>query len=170
MKKIIAGVVIGCVILLLYAYQYVHTYDIPNEREAIESEVEARLGMDIELRDLKTVHDKLVFTFTTGSTLGSGELVKGRNNKYRYLYAGYGTNGVRERVIETNNGQFLMLTGRNSMSIQKISASIDEDLYDVEIPEGEYYLTLTPVKETGREFTSGMVLYDRDKNEIIEIK
>jgi hypothetical protein len=148
MKKLIIGIAIVAIIAIVSVVQYYQSYHIQDSPEAIEKEIEHRLRADIEIRSIQTMNNKLVFAFTMGTTLGSGELIKGFNGRYKYYYAGYGTNEIRERIIETQNGQFLMLTGRNNLSIKHITAFIEDESYDVIIPEGEYYLTLTPVKET----------------------
>ncbi|PZM66274.1 hypothetical protein DOE73_07410 [Paenibacillus dendritiformis] len=56
----------------------------------------------------------------------NGELFKGLNGKYKFHFLGQGTNQIRERVIETNKGQYLKLSGRNDRNIGKIIAFIDE--------------------------------------------
>jgi len=42
-------------------------------------------------------------------------------------------------------------------------------VYDVSIPVGDYYIVMTPVKQTKKEFTSGMIVYDRAGEEIDRI-
>lgn len=169
-KKLILSVTVLVSIVLVYAVQYYNSYNIKNSLGTVERETEYRLNSDIEMQIMKVVDNKLVFTFTVGDQLGSGELIKGFNNRYKYNYAGHGTNEIRERIIETKNGQFLMLTGRNSQSIKHIRAHIEDEAYDVIIPEGEFYLTVTPIKETKLEFTSGMILYNKENQEIDRIK
>ncbi|WGU95831.1 hypothetical protein QJQ58_06065 [Paenibacillus dendritiformis] len=72
--------------------------------------------------------NKLHFLFTAGDAVGDGELFKGLNGKYKFHFLGQGTNQIRDRVIETNKGQYLKLSGRNDRNIGKIIINSRRDL------------------------------------------
>lgn len=71
--------------------------------------------------------------------------------------------------IETNKGQYLKLSGRNDRNIGKIIAFIDEKKVEVNIPEEDYYLVLTPIESTEKAFATGMIVLDRNSREIERI-
>lgn len=167
MKKLLIAVAVLVFITLIFVIQDFKTYNIKDSLEAVEREIEHRLSTDIHIRNMSTVGNKRLFTYTMGDTFGSGELIRGYNNRYKFNYVGHGTSKIRERIIKTGKGQFLMLAGRNRLNIQHIIAHIEDEVYDVNIPEGEYYLVLTPVQPTKMKFTSGMILYNKE-NQVIE--
>lgn len=170
MKKPVQTIVIGLLvcfgIISLYVNNYNKEYFINDSNRDIETVLEERMGTDITVRTSTVTDDKIHFIFTIGETVGSGELSQGWNNKYKLEYFGHGTNWIRERIVETKSGQFLKLAGRNDENIGSIRAFIDHEVYNVNIPDKEYYVVMIPVKETEREFTSAMIVYDREGKEI----
>jgi len=172
-KKTIIVVVLFLILFvaLIWYRQEVRRYVIENHAEAVEFAIEDVLNSDIDIHKMTELDNKIFFLFAfQNGTIGSGELSRGLNGKYKLEYVGHGTGWIRERVVETNKGTYLMLAGRNMKGIGVIEAWIEDEKYSIEIPEGEYYLVLTPVRETSLEFTSGMIFYDRNGNEIERIK
>lgn len=161
----LAAVILG-IVFVVDTSNYLSKYSIRDYAADIEKDIENRLGMDIVIRDRVVTDNKLHFVFTVGQTVGSGELTRGWNRKYKFEYFGHGTNGIRERIVETDKGQYLMLAGRNDENIGSIRAFIEGETYDAAIPDGPYYLVMTPVKRTRLEFTSGMIVYDREGREL----
>lgn len=164
----LAAVLLG-IVLAVGISQYGHKYSISDSAADIEQAIASRSGMEIEIRERVVTDDKLHFVFTVGQTVGSGELKRGWNRRYKLEYYGHGTNGIRERIVETSGGQYLMLAGRNDERIGRIHAIIDDAAYDVAIPDAPYYLVMTPVRSTNREFTTAMLVYDREGRELRRI-
>lgn len=165
----IFGLVVCIGIGIYYFSNYSNKYFINNSNKDIEEAIEERIKTDISIRASTVTDDKLHFIFTIGETVGSGELSRGWNNKYKLEFFGHGTNWIRERIVKTKSGQYLKLAGRNDENIGSIKAFIDEEEYYIKIPEDKYYIVMTPVKETDREFTSAMIVYDREGKEIERI-
>lgn len=161
----LAAVILG-IVLIVEMSNYLNKYSINDNAADIEKDIESRSGMDIVIRDRVVTDNKLHFVFTAGQTVGSGELTRGWNRKYKFEFFGHGTNGIRQRIVETDKGQYLMLAGRNDEYIGSIRAFIEGEAYDVTIPDEPYYLVMTPVKRTQLEFTSGMIVYDREGREL----
>ncbi|MFD3273809.1 hypothetical protein ACE3MS_27275 [Paenibacillus dendritiformis] len=63
----------------------------------------------------------------------------------------------------------MKLSGRNDRNIGKIIAFIDEKKVEVNIPEEDYYLVLTPIESTEKAFATGMIVLDRNNREIERI-
>ncbi len=154
---------------ILYFFKYQNEYNINNSNNEIKVALEKKLGTDVTVRASRVTDNKLHFVYTFDDSVGSGELLRGWNQKYKFEFYGYGTNWIRERIIETKNGQYLMLAGRNDKNIGLIQAYIQDDEYDVLIPDEDFYLVMTKLKNTKQEFTSGMIIYDRNRNEIERI-
>lgn len=173
MKKI--AFVIILVLMLTIGYvvtnKYIEQYSISPTKSDIERFIEDRSNMEVVVRDFVITNNKLHFIFTIGESgnVGSGELKRGLNNKYKFEFYGHGTNVIRQRIIETNKGQYLKLAGRNQQDIGHIQAYIEDEVYEVEIPNGEYYLIMTPVHKTKQEFVTGMIVYNRSGEEIYRI-
>ena len=91
------------------------------------------------------------------------------NTRLKFESVGHETNLIRERIIKTNKGQYLKLAGRNIENIGKVKAYIDDEIYEIDVPDGEYFLVLEPVKETELEFTKAKIIFDRKGNEIYRI-
>ncbi|MNP43724.1 hypothetical protein D3C76_1375600 [compost metagenome] len=153
----------------LFYYDYSSKYSIDNNIPEIEEEIEKRLESEIEIKKTLLTNNKLHFVFDMSGVMGSGEFRKGWNNKYKFEFVGHGTNSIRERIIETNKGQYLKIAGRNTENIGEIKAYIDDEIYDIEIPDGEYFLVLEPVKKTEIEFTNAKIIFDREGNEIYRL-
>jgi len=166
MKKTVFGLIAVLLIGYLAYSDYTSKYYIEGTTAGIDTAVGAMLGAEINTQEITIVDNKLYFVFTMGSFVGSGELKRGFNQKYSFKFAGHGTNDIRERIVETNKGQYLLTSGQNEQNIGKIKGFIDGDQYEVNIPEGEYYLVLTPVKRTDENFVTGMIVYDRHHKEI----
>jgi hypothetical protein len=173
MKKtlyIFIGALIFLGIVLVYTSIYLEKYSINATEADIEKAIEERFDMDIVVRAYVATNDKLHFVFTIGDrNVGSGELVRGWNKKYKVEFYGHGTNWIRQRIVETNEGQYLKPAGRNNKNIGSIKAFVGDEVYDVAIPDGDYYIVMTPVRDTELEFTSGMIVYDREGKELERI-
>lgn len=163
----VGGFIILVAILYFYIDNYYKSYSISEKYKDIEMALEESSDLDVEIKEHVITDNKLHFVFTTSAgTVGSGELVRGWNNKYKVVFFGYGTNWIRERIVETDQGQYLKLAGKNTNNtIGRIRAFIDDGVYDIAIPDEEYYIVMTSVQATVREFTSGMIIYDPLGNE-----
>ncbi len=173
MRKTLYGVG-GFIIILCMVYFYIDNYDKIYSIRALHNDIEQALeetsDLDVVIKEHAITDNKLHFVFTTtGGTVGSGELVRGWNNKYKVVFFGYGTNGIRERIVETDKGQYLKLAGKNSNNIGRIRAFIEDEVYDITIPDNEYYIVMTSVRATDREFTTAKIIYDRFGNEMDRI-
>jgi len=162
------AVILG-IFLVVEISHYLNKYSNSGSAADIEREIERRSGMEIEIRDLMVTDDKLHFVFTAGQMVGSGEFERGWNRKFKFESFGHGTNGMRQRIVETDKGQYLMLAGRNDEHIGRIRAFVDDEAYDVDIPDAPYYLVMTPVQGTDRKFATGMLVYDREGTELARI-
>jgi hypothetical protein len=159
------GLVLG-VGLILYGITYWNSYALDDNVPDIEQVLEDRSGTEVTVKGLSATDDKAFFIFTMSGQIGSGELSRGWNGKYKLEYYGYGTDRVRSRVVETGKGFYLMLAGRNEGKIGSIRAAIDHEEYEVELPSDEYYLVLTPVKKTDKRFAESIAVYQRDGTKI----
>ncbi|MCQ6562999.1 hypothetical protein [Paenibacillus mendelii] len=169
MKNYRRGIMVVVFLLLVtfFVYRnYSQKYAIEGTLAGIDSAVGESLKAEIKTHEIQVVDNKLFFVFTMGSTVGSGELKRGLNNKYAFESAGYGTNDIRERIVETSEGQYLFTAGRNDQNIGKIKAYIEDGQYELNIPQGEYYVALVPVQATDLNFVSGLIVIDREGNEI----
>jgi hypothetical protein len=93
----------------------------------------------------------------------------GSNSKYRLDSVGHGTNEVRYRIMETNQGQYIRFVGRNIGGISEIITFVDGEKYSLPVTEGEFFISLVPIiQETESKFPSGTVLYDDQGREIDE--
>ena len=166
---IVVVVVVVAIAAAVGIRYFTDRYSIDGSPAEIEAAIERSYGKQIDVRNRVVTGNKLHFIFTDGQTVGSGELTRGWNRKYKLEYFGYGTNQIRERIVETNNGQYLMLAGRNDSDIGSIRAFIEGDEYEAAIPEDPYYIVMTPVQRTKLAFTSAMIVYDRTGKEIQRI-
>lgn len=129
MKKVIFGNVILFLFLpMLYYFYLNHEYSISEDPADIERAIATRLPSGGHIRMSEITDNKLHFLFTAGDAVGDGELFKGLNGKYKFHFLGQGTNQIRDRVIETNKGQYLKLSGRNDRNIGKIIINSRRDL------------------------------------------
>lgn len=169
MKKTLF-IIVGLIIVgSIFYLDFSSKYSIDNNIFEIEEEIEKRLEADIEIKKSQLTNNKFHFVFDMNGVLGSGELRRGWNNKYKFESVGHGTNSISERIIKTNKGQYLKLAGRNIENIGKVKAYIDDEIYEIDVPDGEYFLVLEPVKETELEFTEAKIIFDRKGNEIYRI-
>jgi len=169
MKKTIL-ITIGLIICsFIFFINFSSEYSINNNPSEIKEEIEKRLKADIDIKVIRVTNNKLHFVFDMNGSLGTGELRRGWTNKYKFESVGYGTNKLRERIIETNHGQYLKLAGINNDNIGKIKAYIDNEIYDIDIPMGEYFLVLEPIKETKLEFPTAKIIINREGEELYRI-
>ncbi|MFT8316365.1 MAG: hypothetical protein ABF633_19240 [Clostridium sp.] len=105
--------------------------------------------------------------------LGDGELIKGKNNKYKVDLASWGGQStyLQNKIVETDKGNYLIVYGENynkRISYATVKLMNDRDYY-VKIPNEEYFIAYCSVpKEVKAEFPYGkeMKLYDKDNKDI----
>lgn len=147
--------------LVIYLITYLNTYSMSAIPEEIAEVLEHKTQASVTVKQTSVADDKVCFVFTLSQSVGTGSLTRGWNGKYKLDYFGYGTNEVRDRVVHTNKGSYLMLAGRNQRQIASIKAVLDGAEYEVKLPEEEFYLLLTPVGKTDRSFAEQLTLTDR---------
>lgn len=173
-KKYKVIILISAVIcLLLVSYSYIKPYfqyTINDNEQAIEESISKMLKQPIQIKLVNDIDNKRIVLFTIGTEIGESEFTKGPNNKYKIESAGYGTNTVIYRIMETNKAQYVRFLGINDENISKIIAFVDGDKYNLIVPEGQYFITYKALsKYTERTFPSASVWFDKDDKEIIRI-
>lgn len=166
-----------CSILLILLFVFISTQYIKphylfkikdNERDISQS-ISKMVNQPIEIKLMKDIDNKRIVLFTSGSELGESVLTKGSNNKYRLDSVGHGTNEVRYRIMETNQGQYIRFAGRNIGGISEILTFVDGEKYNLPVTEGDFFISLVPIiKQTENKFPSGTVWYDEQGKEIEE--
>ncbi len=166
-----------CSILLVLFFIFISTQYIKphylfkikdNERD-INHSISKTVNQPIEIKLMKDIDNKRIVLFTSGPELGESVLTKGPNDRYRLDSVGHGTNEVRYRIMETNQGQYIRFVGRNIGGISEILTFVDGEKYSLPVTEGEFFISLVPIiKQTQSKFPSGTVLYDDQGREIDE--
>lgn len=156
------------VLLLVFWYRHeTKRYVIEADEASIVSAIARVIEAELTMHTMMEQDDHLLFVFTSeNGAVGTGQLSRGMNGKYKFVNAGYGSNVIRERIIRTNRGHYLMFAGKNVLNIRRIEADVDEQQYGMEIPDGEYFLVLTPIHKTTSDLASAWTAYDRDGKEI----
>lgn len=145
-------------------------YTINDSMTDIEAVMEERLETPIEIREHVKSGDRMFVLFETDKTLGMGEFSQGKNGKYAVEVIGHGSKPIRQSIIETNEGLYLMVAGKNENKLARIDAKIEHLNYDISIDANKpYFLTLTPINGTQRAEATSLSFYD-EKGKAIELK
>lgn len=142
-------------------------YTIEDSLPSIEAVMEDRLEQPIDIREQVKSGDRWFVLFETDKTLGMGEFVQGKNGKYAVEVIGHGSKPVRQSIIETSEGLYLLVAGKNEQQVARIDAKIEHLNYDIKLdPEAPYFLTLTPINGTQRAEATSLSFYDQNGKEL----
>lgn len=86
--------------------------------------------------------------FEWGEDLGQVRLTRGLlTGAYRIDSVGWGGGNFREEVLEEGGREYFLLAGRNAyFGIARAEADISNRTYDLEIPAGERFVTVTEIE------------------------
>ena len=186
-KKLL--IIVPCIIILCiigYVIIYNSTYSISDNNKAeIQNALMKSINTptvitkNLEIKQSVNIDNKKYVIYMNTNVignfkfLGDGELVKGRNNKYKVNLAGYAGQStyLQNKIVETNKGNYLIVYGENynkRISYATVKLMNDRDYY-VKIPNQEYFIAYCSVpKEVKAEFpySKEMKLYDKDNKDI----
>ena len=149
----------------------------PISGSKIEPYLEQHLGVH-GVKIVKTIdidNKKIVlYEFSTDykKLLGDAELTRGITNKYKFNRTGYNQSIVRNRILETSRGKYLLVIGENREGkLGFIQAAVRETIFTGNIPSEEYFaFTFSLPKHTVGNFAdlillkskSGTIVYENN--------
>lgn len=127
-KKVTYSVIVTVLICISYLLIYFSQYHIKNDHISIESNVKKWLQFTptvLQTVQLNNSNSYIVLFKSENSTIGYAQLLKGWNGKFRIERSGYGTNMISYEAIETNEGVYGILVGKNpDLKIDHISVKL----------------------------------------------
>ncbi len=169
MKKLVTTLVVFAVLLGASYYSYDRQYAVAYTTEDIEQLLEEQLQTNVAVRTSLQTDNKLHVVFEKAGAIGAGEFSKGWNSKYKLEYAGFGTGELQANIVSTNKQQYLLLAGKSLEQIGQIVATIDDEQYEIDIPEQPYYLVLSPIHRTNQSKVNAVMIYGHDGTELDSI-
>lgn len=137
-----------CIGLIFYST----TYTIPNSTKQIKSSIiqfinrDMVLADDIDIKQELNIDNKKYVLFVVSNNLGTAELIKGFNNKYKIYSTECSERFFYDEIYKTNKGKYLILKGKNyNNKIAYITASLDGNKYKINIPKQEYFMVYCKV-------------------------
>ncbi|MDF2503295.1 hypothetical protein [Clostridium sp.] len=184
--------VIPCIIIICivgYFINYNATYSITDNKVDIQNALMKFINRphgtvytkNLQLEQAVNIDNKKYALFMNTNAignfkfLGDGELIKGRNNKYKVDSAGYAGQStyLDNKIVKTDKGSYLIVYGENynkRISYATVRLMNDRNYY-VKIPNQEYFIAYCDVpKEFTTEFpySKEMKLYDKDSKDITD--
>ncbi|KKK36115.1 hypothetical protein WQ57_21125 [Mesobacillus campisalis] len=133
MKKTKYFISIMLIIFIGYFSYYITQYDIKDKKTDIQSNLMVWInrgspGIIPEVIDVVQLGDTsshIVLLQIQNGSFGYAHLIKGWNGKFKIDHSGHGTNIVHYQEIQTNNGMYGVLVGRNpDLKIDHIVADL----------------------------------------------
>jgi hypothetical protein len=184
--------VIPCIIIICiigYFINYNATYSITDNKVDIQNSLMQFINRphgtvytkNLQLEQAVNIDNKKYVLFMNTNVignfkfLGNGELIKGRNGKYKVDSASYGGQStyLQDEIVENDKGKYLIIYGENydkKIAYATVKLMSDRDYYfKIKIPNQEYFIAYCDVpKEFTTEFSYSkeMKLYDKDSKDI----
>ncbi|SFB04572.1 hypothetical protein SAMN05216312_103177 [Cohnella sp. OV330] len=174
MRKVLFSLAVIITLGVGYLYRTSVTYSINNSNKAIDVAIESFLNKGrineepktIDIRLTKDIANKRIVLFTLDDQTGVAELSRGKNGKYKIGNVGYGTNWIRHRVIQTNNGVYYRAAGKRE-GIGRIRVYLGEETFDMPVGDSEYYITYFKLLEKPKaSIANRMVVFGTDGSEL----
>jgi len=139
----------------------------------IKHDIEKKTKASVEIRKTLTIKDNEIILFTVGPQLGTYIYKKDGSGRYEFLHGGGpGTNIFRDCVVETDNGNFGVLAGKNyDMRIKGMEVELYRIRYKVDVPKEEFFIVYYPIKvgDKGDRYTDLKLFDDRGQDITLEI-
>lgn len=170
-----------CLIVLFIGYllYYFSQHNIENDNVSIQTGLRDWLNRGrvedispnvLEVVRLDNSNSYIVLFQLENNNMGYSQLIKGLNGKFKILRAGYGTNVVSYKDIETNKGMYGILVGYNpNFKIDHLVAKLmyEEFSFTVDVSKDEKFIKYeklpTELKET---FPAEITFFDKNNNVI----
>jgi hypothetical protein len=166
--------IISCTLLI----NYNRTYSISQSNKELEDSLvnwinrPATVTDSIDIKQSINIDNKKYVLFKINDSLGSAELTRGLNKKYKIDSTEYGTNIFEYRVQKTNKAKYFIINGKNyDMNINYIKVKLDNTEYKVDISKQEYFIAYCNVSnDTQSIFPSGgdFKLYNKNNIDITD--
>lgn len=180
MRKLLKPLLFAIVIFCIGFGYYSKTYPIKNDMQVIKDRIIKFINRptpyinDIDIKqELNLDNKKYIFFLINdqfNDQLGGAELTKGINNKYKIESTEWASGSLRDEIVKTNKGKYLILKGKNlDNRISYVKISLDNKEYTINIPQKEYYMVYCSVpletEETFLDFNS-IKFYDNNNTDI----
>ncbi|WP_197479944.1 type 2 periplasmic-binding domain-containing protein [Paenibacillus swuensis] len=168
---------VGMLVLIVcgiwFAFKLVlplYEYNIPNNRVDIQFGIEEFVGSPVSIHGIKDIVDKKLVLYVVNKTgqVGDAELSQGPFGKLKFERKGLGSMNIRSRVMETEEGQYLWIAGRNLVGIARAEASFyDADSLSLAVPTGNMFMVSAKLaSRTQNSFAGEIKYFDRRGREI----
>ena len=155
---------------------YSKKYSIKNDIQVIKNQLIQFINRptatinDIDIKQELNIDNKKYVFFVINNELGDAELTKGINNKYKIESTSYGSGSLRDEIVKTNKGKYLILKGKNlDNKISYVKVLLNNKEYKITIPQKEYYMVYCSVPtETEGTFLdiNNINFYNRNNTDI----
>lgn len=177
LKKVVYLFLLVAVILIGYTLIYFNQYHIEDDQTAIQSSLTEWLhnGTDIqpeikEMVQLDDTNSYIGLIETQDGHVGYAHFIKGWNGKFKIKRSGHGSNIVDYQKIETTNGMYVVLVGRNpDLTINHIKAELEYEEFNfiVNVSSDELFVRYKHLpKDIKEPFPAELTYYDKNNLEI----
>jgi hypothetical protein len=173
-------IVIILVFSSVYSIFYINKFDIEDNNESIESNLELWLNMGsgkevepniLNLVKLGNSNSYIAFFQLENKHFGYAHLIKGWNGKFKAVHAGHGSNIVSYEKIKTDKGIFGILVGKNpKLKIDHIKVKLmyEDFSFITQVSEEQSFLKYKKLpRELKQTFPAELTFYD-ENNRVID--
>ncbi|MCP8967776.1 hypothetical protein [Ectobacillus ponti] len=122
---------------IFIGWLYFDKYNLPNEPGAIETGIQALLDEGrpdrvqpkvIEVRQLGSSASYVALLQLQDKQIGYAQLLRGWNGRFQLVRAGYGSSPVSYEEVETDEGRYGIILGRNAgLQLDHVTAKLAGD-------------------------------------------
>ena len=176
---LLAGVtlLIVCVILVCAHFLYRIEPDQTNLKESIASfynrnRPEWSHAKEIQVYGWIEFADNAYCLIEIDGELGYAILKKSIAGRYKIEQLGYGNHDYRGGIVEQDGRNYLLYGGRNPRTrIAEIQVEVDDVIYSLAVPKGDYFFVCTEIKYTRKEeyrWEPEALVFDAEGKDITE--
>ncbi|WP_211746607.1 hypothetical protein [Paenibacillus sp. Marseille-Q4541] len=138
-------------------------------KESIDSTLSVHLKKEIDTKKIVSLDKEVFFVAMMNDQPGLGHLTKKWGEKYSFEFLKSSAESFQDMILQTKEGAYYVAGGQNKENAGMIKVLIEDQFYDLPIPEGEHYIAYAPIQSTDVESRSGYVMYDREGNELKQL-
>ena len=174
MKKILSLILLVFVVLSIY-FMVANKFTIVDDEKQIKQGIEsfANRGketfVDIDIKKIINLRDRKFVLFMLENQIGSANLIKGFNGKYKVEDIGYGTNNLRKYIYEIDKKKYVVIFYKNiDLRVKEIEFIIQDKKYETKANEDIFSIVYLPIDTTIKAGSRAgqVMLLDNYKNDI----